>query len=713
MADVLSIDELELPGAGYDFHDVTSLFVEAGVELEPNSLIFMDNFTLQESMSALEIGEPRLDSGLIVREQLRPPFNPLAPLLPEELCWILDRALAYETEFHAGNFLAHTVHTLLYIHHLREIDPDVLVSPSTMGNDPSRPIELVTIVLRSAVQGLLKCCDLTWRELARGGAYDTEDWQSDKCEVSLLEGLPVAFALSKLDEAADWLSRSTVPTIWKTALRARLHLRKTMLQIMSTDPTKDRYEFQNLVFMAKDHLHTVQANPPLDQGPETLAHLAFDPYIGRRLQMATPIRIVPPPSFQDTCKTLNHFLDGLYEIGLLETVDQLTTWETVGNLRLWLPGPLIPVPYLRSLTQSTFYDGVLILNKYPFEWMINSFFSETVGVNYDSIKASVALRWVGPEPEPPFRKVERSLYKLITPHIRAQWSNPPRRRRHFMKALLEWHALYDSLAQIRDNIDLEDLPRGHLLAKLPDTVLLWRLSIVREIVLSGFQLELYSDEERSFAYWYAAQVIDIHLHCLDGLFPVVAKDSPVHREMLYQVQFLTALQSLCTALFIISMPLMSFDWTRIRPNFFRRYKWAFRAEYDIFESPVVAQPELHEFIRACGEILQFRQLSIMQRIPTGLTEYVQQNGNPVPVESIQLARTILVNLLESGNPGGWPGLWAKDRMQLIRKLVSVCENLAGLPATPEEMDAFNAKTLKWNPEFHPWFPSLLSANDVA
>lgn len=96
---------------------------------------------------------------------------------------------------------------------------------------------------------------------------------------------------------------------------------------MTTDPSKDRFEFQRLVFAAKDHLHSVAANPPPDCGPESLAQLAFDPYIGRRLQMATPIRLVPPPSFEHTYKVVNTFLDGLYEIGLLETVDNLTTWQ--------------------------------------------------------------------------------------------------------------------------------------------------------------------------------------------------------------------------------------------------------------------------------------------------------------------------------------------------------------------------------------------------
>jgi len=58
------------------------------------------------------------------------------------------------------------------VHHLRDIDPDVAFIAAASESDPSRPLELLTIVLRAAVQGLLKCCDCTWRELAKGGAYD-------------------------------------------------------------------------------------------------------------------------------------------------------------------------------------------------------------------------------------------------------------------------------------------------------------------------------------------------------------------------------------------------------------------------------------------------------------------------------------------------------------------------------------------------------------
>jgi hypothetical protein len=76
-------------------------------------------------------------------------------------------------EWHNGNFMPHTVLTFLYNHHLDSIDPE-LIHPESLStfDDPYRPPELITVVLRAAVAGLLKCCDLTWRELSKGAVQD-------------------------------------------------------------------------------------------------------------------------------------------------------------------------------------------------------------------------------------------------------------------------------------------------------------------------------------------------------------------------------------------------------------------------------------------------------------------------------------------------------------------------------------------------------------
>jgi hypothetical protein len=43
-------------------------------------------------------------------------------------------------------------------------------------------------------------------------------------------------------------------------------------------------------------------------------------------------------------------------------------------------------------------------------------------------------------------------YQLLAPHVKNHWSNPPRRRRHFMKSLVTWHQLYGLLMEIVDGL---------------------------------------------------------------------------------------------------------------------------------------------------------------------------------------------------------------------------------------------------------------------
>jgi hypothetical protein len=81
-------------------------------------------------------------------------------------------------EWHNGNFMSHTILTLVYIYHLDSIDPELVQTQFLTSDDPHRPPELITIVLRAAVAGLLKCCDLAWRELSKGAVQDVRCYLS-------------------------------------------------------------------------------------------------------------------------------------------------------------------------------------------------------------------------------------------------------------------------------------------------------------------------------------------------------------------------------------------------------------------------------------------------------------------------------------------------------------------------------------------------------
>jgi len=179
---------------------------------------------------------------------------------------------------------------------------------------------------------------------------------------------------------------------------------------------------------------------------------------------------------------------------------------------------------------------------------------------------------------------------------------------------------------------------------LASAALIPRFSIIREIVLSGFKMEIYSPQERCFAYFYASEVCTAQIGELENIVLVtpISKhqfylrgfgrsnaplDSPVNRDAIFEIQFLTALRAICSAVFLVSdlhifhrapsqvdqvcIPLACFDWPKIRATFFRRYKWAFYKEFDRLARPPIANPDIYAFSIACDE-----RLSVC--VPSGL-----------------------------------------------------------------------------------------------
>ena len=95
---------------------------------------------------------------------------------------------------------------------------------------------------------------------------------------------------------------------------------------MSAEGTVSQNILHDLVQSAREQLLVIQTYSP-ECSPGSPAQLAFDPHIGRRLQIFTPIRVIPPPDLQKTCDTIRRLLDGFDEVSLLKDTNQLITWE--------------------------------------------------------------------------------------------------------------------------------------------------------------------------------------------------------------------------------------------------------------------------------------------------------------------------------------------------------------------------------------------------
>lgn len=80
-----------------DFINVLPLLEQAVSELRDNELIQSDNIGLFETTSAIEIGEPRMDTGVYTEEEKSfPHLDVFQPLMPSEIVWVMDQMLALE-----------------------------------------------------------------------------------------------------------------------------------------------------------------------------------------------------------------------------------------------------------------------------------------------------------------------------------------------------------------------------------------------------------------------------------------------------------------------------------------------------------------------------------------------------------------------------------------------------------------------------------------
>ncbi|KAG2359731.1 Mak10 subunit, NatC N-terminal acetyltransferase-domain-containing protein [Suillus spraguei] len=573
---------VELPG-GDNFHDVTALFEDAAEDMHPGALVLTDGFTLMDAMSSFEIGEPRFDSGLALLDKSKPSFNPLAPLTPEEVCWIIDRSFSCEMEWHSGYTFSQTIYSFLY---------------------------LITVVLRAALLGLLKCCDLSWRELNKGNVYDAEDWQSEKCDVPLSEAIPVKHICKVVDEACRWLETS--------AKVDSTDLCQSLIVLFETQLSQPHSGLlPTMINLSLQLLHSITTVTPSEPAPDSPARLAFDPQFPRVIVSYIPLHVIQLPDQAHTWALLEGLLTSLKNVNDLANTAELTTWEVAGHLQLWCPRPHSRFPYVRSITQSVFWDGVLVLNKFALKHVVDQFFRETLDISYDAFTQNIIARWQGPTP-PPLGQIERTMTQMLIADIKSLWYNPSRRRRFCAKSLFDWHELFVVFMDVCTHLT----PLVSVANVI--TVLMYRLSVIREV--------------RVFAYWYVVQVLEMHLSCIDQLMPGMSSDSNAYFELSYQLQFLTALQSLSMTVFAITVKQMTFSWRRTRLNFLRRYKWAFTPEYEDIDLQPLGHPSFTKFAAAaCSNRKQDKQFSL---------------------DGIALAIEVLSCLLTS--PSGWAGRWSKN-----------------------------------------------------
>jgi hypothetical protein len=96
---------------------------------------------------------------------------------------------------------------------------------------------------------------------------------------------------------------------------------------MDANIFKTPSDFLDLINVARNHLKTVRTYPSPAPGPESTAHLVFDPYIARKLNSTVPIRVIDVPPVSEAWDSIDVLLDGWEEQRLLSLTANVSTWE--------------------------------------------------------------------------------------------------------------------------------------------------------------------------------------------------------------------------------------------------------------------------------------------------------------------------------------------------------------------------------------------------
>ncbi|KAG7108316.1 N-alpha-acetyltransferase 35 like protein [Verticillium longisporum] len=294
--------------------DITSRFRKAASTLAPGELVKDGFFTLFESVGALEIMDPKMDSGCLEPgESLDNDYDVSKPLLPEEVLGIIDQLLCHEMAWHVGYPLSQTVFTCAYVESILMPAPSTLDEAHFIRNPAVTTPSPMHAVLRAYCLGLLKTCG------------QEEDFVTNTYHRNLLDKFSIESVRQIILETSSLLQglEDSVPTDIIRALHDRLLLRHSFLA--ATDAIQYRTAPDLIRGPWRESLAMVQGL----QSSHALAKDvpdAFSAKLQRKLASTMPPRPIVQLSFDDAFGHIKR----LFEDGV-EVIDVLETWRSSGT----------------------------------------------------------------------------------------------------------------------------------------------------------------------------------------------------------------------------------------------------------------------------------------------------------------------------------------------------------------------------------------------
>ena len=508
-----------------------------------NTLVHGEAFSLLEAMSAMEIGNVKMDTGLQKTAEVEP-IETLMQRLPsslssEQRVAVADRLFEQEAHWLAGGSLAATVFTCLYM----------------LKTDEIREKDAT---LWAYCEGLKASCSLIRSLIYKGGVAEEEDFNLHAFGLPIDEGAggeigsmarakealeALGLALRQCQDLSSSSSSEADKKAW-ASMGQRIKWRTEMLRGLHTlcDSTRpDVASTASHFSLALDLLTAsdggIQFDKPSPSPSESI--VGFEPSINSRLLAPIPPRVVKPMDWSECCSLIQSILAHINQA--LNCLDSVSTFDTL-QMRLRAFTLLKAGPLARSVAHY-----VLI----PQTWGHTDHAASATTLDPEAPwPPSIPLLQDAPDHHHPLGDVPsfvpskemiastcglpRNAHRLLCSDVdvfleqcsiavgnwcQAMLMNPSRMRRRLRRGLEDWGHLYQHALAADHSPGLLDFmqkrgwkwpPQGGQDVS-PRPLSSWvekeTCSCMLQHLLMGFELDLYQNSELVMIYWYCDSIV--------------------------------------------------------------------------------------------------------------------------------------------------------------------------------------------------------------
>ncbi|KAJ1656130.1 N-alpha-acetyltransferase, non-catalitic subunit [Dispira simplex] len=513
-----------------EWTDIRDILQDATSELRVGELIMAANFDLFDCMSALEIMDPKMDSGLKTGEDTQASdYRCDVPLSAAQTLWVVDQLLVHEMTWHSGQSILQTLFTCVYHHYSTQFNRETLSGLSTES-----PLHFVLI---THIVATFKCVHVVWDQMRLGQLYENEDFTSTCYGRRVSADLSILDVLQALEQTHSWLweEGQRDPTgpdsaVWQ-ALLNRTTFRIEFLEVLSLHPFEQRScdtvvetldKSLALLNNAQSYEFTQSLGDPLPR--------AFSKNNSRLFNSQLPPRAIKLFTIYETAEYLRHLLQSLRRTTCLQSIPSATA--LLYFLRYFQNGATSAPPFARATLLSMLDTSEHLLTQESHHQLVVNSMREfscppPQVLPHDSeftvILAASRLPTQSPYATSLTIPLTHQVVRYATPAfvslIKLYGQNQARQRRLLRQLLDYWDDVYRQIATLDSPDASRDLPR---FSSITAWALNIKLDLMTQFLASGFSLDLYAPCEYIFIYWY-----------MDYLFShKLTHAETVHRQMI-------------------------------------------------------------------------------------------------------------------------------------------------------------------------------------